>query len=68
MAGAAGGQGGLVFVGGEAGIEKTTLVRRFVSGVGQTPVFTGTCDPLPTPLALGSPTGRPRRRHRPRGS
>src|SRR3981081_386299 len=53
MAGAAGGQGGLVFVGGEAGIGKTTLVRRFVSGVGHTPGFTGTCDPLPTPLALG---------------
>src|SRR3982074_584054 len=53
MAGAAGGRGGLVVVGGEAGIGKTTLVRRFVSGVGHTPVFTGTCDPLPTPLALG---------------
>lgn len=53
MAAASGGQGSLILLGGEAGVGKTSLTRRFASTLGGTPVVTGACDPLPTPLALG---------------
>jgi DNA-binding CsgD family transcriptional regulator/tetratricopeptide (TPR) repeat protein len=47
------GHGRLVFVGGEAGIGKTSLVRRFAGMVGdRTPVLMGGCDPLSTPRPL----------------
>ena len=43
-----------MFVGGEAGVGKTALVRRFVeSGVGDARVLNGGCDPLFTPRPLG---------------
>lgn len=48
------GNGALVFVGGEAGIGKTTLARKFCESV--QPAVTiawGMCDPLSTPSALG---------------
>jgi DNA-binding CsgD family transcriptional regulator len=53
MTAAAGGQGCLVLLGGEAGIGKTSLVRRFAATVEGAPVVTGACDPLSTPPALG---------------
>ncbi len=43
--------GGVVLVGGEAGIGKTSLVREFVAGRGE-PVLTGSCEPLSTPRPL----------------
>jgi len=46
------GQGRLVLVSGEAGVGKTTIVRRFCSGE-STPVLWGDCDPLYTPRPLG---------------
>jgi DNA-binding CsgD family transcriptional regulator/tetratricopeptide (TPR) repeat protein len=51
-AGADGGR--LVFVEGEAGIGKTSLLRRFRESVpAGTPVLLGSCDPLSTPRPLG---------------
>ncbi|HEV2779805.1 MAG TPA: LuxR C-terminal-related transcriptional regulator [Actinophytocola sp.] len=45
------GRGGLVLIGGEAGIGKTTLVRHVAAEVGS--AWLGACDPLETPRALG---------------
>lgn len=50
---ARGGAGALVFVGGEAGVGKTSLVRRFASDARDVRVAVGTCDPLPAPPPLG---------------
>ena len=51
---ASAGAGGLVFVGGEAGVGKTTLVRRFCEAVPRgTLVLWGGCDALATPRPLG---------------
>ena len=54
LAHAAAGHGRLVLVGGEAGVGKTSLVRRFCDElpVGTT-VLWGGCDPLATPRPLG---------------
>ena len=53
-AAARGGAGSLVFVGGEAGVGKTSLVRRFCDDVPVAgSVFWGACDPLATPRPLG---------------
>lgn len=47
------GTGRLVFLGGEAGIGKTVLVRTFCQSVeGLVPAVVGTCDPLSTPAPL----------------
>ena len=58
--------GRLVFVGGEAGVGKTVLVREFTAGVAE-PILRGSCDNLTTPtpfgpfLDVGIPTeGEPR--------
>src|SRR5215472_18175424 len=53
MALATAGQGRMFLLGGEAGVGKTTLVRRFGESLSGVKVLIGTCDPLPTPLALG---------------
>ena len=51
---AASGQGRLVLLGGEAGVGKSALVRRFCEGVGNSArVLVGACDPLSTPRPLG---------------
>jgi predicted ATPase len=51
---AAGGRGRTVFVGGEAGIGKTALVRRFARmAEGSARTLWGACDPLSTPRPLG---------------
>jgi DNA-binding CsgD family transcriptional regulator/tetratricopeptide (TPR) repeat protein len=51
---AADGRGRLVFLGGEAGIGKTSLVQRFTQVVQQkTRLLAGACDPLSTPRPLG---------------
>lgn len=48
------GSGRLAFVGGEAGVGKSSLVRRFGELVRErTPVLVGACDPLSTPRPLG---------------
>ena len=48
------GRGALVFVGGEAGVGKTSLARRFCDGLSATSnVLWGACDPLVTPRPLG---------------
>ncbi len=53
LAAAAGGDGSVVFVGGEAGIGKTSLVREFARRVGPAAlVLAGACDPLATPRPL----------------
>jgi transcriptional regulator with XRE-family HTH domain len=47
-------QGSMVFLGGEAGIGKTTLVRTFCAAAPQgARVLNGACDPLSTPRPLG---------------
>jgi DNA-binding CsgD family transcriptional regulator len=48
---AATGHGGLVLIGGEAGIGKTTLVRHVARDAGT--AWLGACDPLEPPRALG---------------
>jgi len=53
MALATAGQGRMFLLGGEAGVGKTTLVRRFGESLSGAKVLIGACDPLPTPLALG---------------
>lgn len=53
MAAAVGGQGRLILLGGEAGVGKTSLVRRFAATIERIRVITGICDPLSTPPALG---------------
>jgi DNA-binding CsgD family transcriptional regulator len=51
---AARGSGGLVFLGGEAGVGKTALVREFCAAhSSQGRVLVGACDPLVTPRPLG---------------
>src|SRR5262245_12532572 len=48
------GTGRLVFVGGEAGVGKTALIRRFSDEIGGVAtVLWGACDPLLTPAPLG---------------
>src|SRR5690242_17979026 len=48
-----GGAGELVFVAGEAGVGKTSLLRRFADETGAPRVLWGACDPLFTPRPLG---------------
>jgi DNA-binding CsgD family transcriptional regulator/tetratricopeptide (TPR) repeat protein len=51
---AAAGDGRLLFVGGEAGIGKSVLVRRFCDMVAPSArILPGACDPLTTPRPLG---------------
>ena len=45
--------GQLVFVGGEAGVGKTALLRRFCDGLDGQRVLWGACEPLFTPRPLG---------------
>lgn len=47
------GHGLFVFVGGEAGVGKTSLVREFARGVRDARVLTGACDAMATPRPLG---------------
>jgi len=47
------GRGSLIFVLGEAGVGKTTLVRKFIENCAAGTALIGTCDPLQTPRALG---------------
>ncbi|MFN8540471.1 MAG: LuxR C-terminal-related transcriptional regulator [Thermomicrobiales bacterium] len=50
----AAGQGSMLFLGGEAGVGKTTLSHHFRQGLGPSArAFTGVCDPLSTPRPLG---------------
>jgi DNA-binding CsgD family transcriptional regulator/tetratricopeptide (TPR) repeat protein len=49
----ASGSGALCLIGGEAGVGKTALVRRFCDQQSQTRVLWGACDPLFTPQPLG---------------
>jgi DNA-binding CsgD family transcriptional regulator len=54
LEGARGGSGALAFVGGEAGVGKTTLARRFSEiAAGTARVAWGVCEPLSTPRPLG---------------
>src|SRR5262245_26569734 len=54
MTEAASGHGRLVLVGGEAGVGKTSLVRRFTQGLPRgVRVLWGGCDPLSLPRPLG---------------
>lgn len=47
-------RGSLVLVGGEAGVGKTAVIRRFCEEAGRsTRVLAGSCDPLSTPRPLG---------------
>jgi predicted ATPase len=47
-------RGHVLLVGGEAGVGKTTLVRRFCEGLGRSArVLWGACEPLFTPSPLG---------------
>ncbi|HEY8322972.1 MAG TPA: AAA family ATPase [Ktedonobacterales bacterium] len=49
-----GGGGRMVFIGGEAGVGKSALARRFASDhVSDARLLTGMCDPLYTPRPLG---------------
>lgn len=47
------GSGVVALVAGEAGLGKTTLVRRFCDCAGSVRVLWGVCDPLATPAPLG---------------
>lgn len=47
------GHGLVVFVAGEAGVGKTSLVREFARSVGDARVLTGACDAMSTPRPLG---------------
>ncbi|HLG69315.1 MAG TPA: AAA family ATPase [Chloroflexota bacterium] len=47
------GQGRFVFVEGEAGVGKSSLVRAFTARAGPGAVLLGVCDPLDTPRPLG---------------
>ena len=52
--GASTGQGRIVFIGGEAGVGKTSLVRAFRERIGESArQLIGMCDPLSTPRPLG---------------
>ena len=54
MADAVTGQGRLVFIAGEAGVGKSTLLRHFAAHLNHdVRVLKGYCDPLSTPRALG---------------
>jgi predicted ATPase len=54
-------RGQVLLVGGEAGVGKTTLVRRFCEKRGQSArILWGTCDPLFTPSPLGRCSPSPR--------
>jgi predicted ATPase/DNA-binding CsgD family transcriptional regulator len=54
LAEAAGGQGRLALVGGEAGVGKTALVQHFAATLGRPArLMVGACDPLATPRPLG---------------
>src|SRR5262249_50952804 len=46
-------RGSVLFVGGEAGVGKTSLVRAFTAGCGDARTLAGACDPLFTPRPLG---------------
>src|SRR6266571_4860819 len=48
------GAGVFLFVSGDAGVGKTTLLRRFIESRRRAPAFWGVCDPLMTPAPLGS--------------
>ena len=51
---AAAGGGSFVFIGGEAGVGKSALVRRFCDAAeASARILQGACDPLSTPRALG---------------
>ncbi|MCU1359786.1 MAG: transcriptional regulator, LuxR family, partial [Ilumatobacteraceae bacterium] len=50
---ARGGRGRVVFIAGEAGVGKSSLVAGFVAGTRDVPVAIGRCDTLATPRALG---------------
>jgi DNA-binding CsgD family transcriptional regulator len=48
------GRGGIVLLRGEAGVGKTTVIARFIAGLGQqVRVLRGWCDALATPRPLG---------------
>jgi DNA-binding CsgD family transcriptional regulator/tetratricopeptide (TPR) repeat protein len=54
LAQASRGHGCMLFLGGEAGVGKSALVREFTRLVGpQTRILIGACDPLSTPRPLG---------------
>ncbi len=54
LADADNGHGRLVFIGGEAGVGKTSLVKRFAEVIRErTPILIGSCDSLSTPRPLG---------------
>src|SRR5688572_10589865 len=54
LAAAAGGRGSLLLLGGEAGVGKSVLVRRFAElAAERARVLVGACDPLSTPRPLG---------------
>jgi DNA-binding winged helix-turn-helix (wHTH) protein len=53
VADAAAGRGRVVFVSGEAGIGKTSVVRAFLAAHAGLRALVGTCDDLVTPLPLG---------------